>query len=159
MVFHYNNVAPYLVGVALSEALGQDLGWFIEQEILAPLGIDRFEYGRCPEGYFYGASQMILSVNSLSRLGLLLLGGGMYEGKRILSAKYVQRATAVQQMNREGGYGYYLWKYRDGFSINGKWGQKCWVLPREGIMVTMLAHLEKDSHSIRECMEHYILDS
>ncbi len=156
-IFNYSNISAYLVGVALTEALGRDLGAFIEERIFAPLGIDRYEYSRCPEGYFYGASGAKLTVNELSRLGLLLYNRGVYEGKRILSERYVDEATSVQQMNREGGYGYFIWKYQDGFSINGKWGQKCYVLPDRKIMVSFLAHLEEDSQLLRESMERHIL--
>ena len=156
-VFNYNNINAYLVGVALTEALGTDLGAFIAERIFKPLGITCFEYSRCPEGYFYGASGMKLTVNGLSRLGLLLYNKGVYDGRRILSEQYVDTATSVQQMNREGGYGFFFWKYRDGFSINGKWGQKCYVLPQEKIMVSFLSHIEDDTSMVRESMEQHIL--
>ena len=156
-VFNYNNISAYLAGVALTEALGTDLGPFIEERILIPLGIDRYEYSRCPEGYFYGASGMKLTVNGLSRIGLLLYNKGVFDGKRILSEAYVDEATSVHQMNREGGYGYFIWKYLDGFSVNGKWGQKCYVLPARKIMVSSLAHIEADTTMIRTSLEKYIL--
>ena len=110
-VFNYNNINAYLVGVALTEALGTDLREFIEERIFKPLGITNFEYDRCPEGYFYGASGIKLTVNELSRLGLLLYNKGIFDGKRILSEAYIDEATSIQQMNREGGYGYFLWKF------------------------------------------------
>ena len=156
-VFNYNNISAYLVGVALAEALGTDLGKYIEEKLFAPLGIDKFEYARCPEGYFYGASGMKLTVNELSRVGMLLYNKGTFEGKRILSERYVEEATSVQQMNREGGYGYFLWKYRDGFSINGKWKQKCYILPERKLIVTYLSHIEDDSHDLLDSMEKHIL--
>ena len=156
-VFNYNNINAYLVGVALTKALGTDLGEFIEERIFKPLGITNFEYDRCPEGYFYGASGIKLTVNELSRLGLLLYNKGIFDGKRILSEAYIDEATSIQQMNREGGYGYFLWKYLDGFSINGKWGQKCYVLPQRKLMVSFLAHLEESSSMIRKSMEKNIL--
>lgn len=155
--FNYSNISAYLVGVALTEALGMDLGTFIEERIFKPLGIDKYEYDRCPEGYFYGASSMKLTVNGLSRLGLLLYNKGVYDGKRILSEKWVEAATSIQQMNREGGYGYFIWKYRDGFSINGKWKQKCYILPKEELMISYLSHIEDDSHDLLDSMEKHIL--
>lgn len=156
-VFHYSNICVYLVGVALTEVFQKDLGEVIEQDILLPLGITRYEYGRCPEGYFYGASQMKMTVHELSQVGILLMNRGMYQGKRIVSEEYVRMATSVQQMNREGGYGYYIWKYRDGFSINGKWKQKCYCLPGREIMVTYLSHIEDGSHDLLHSMERNIL--
>ena len=155
--FNYSNISAYLVGVALTEALGSDLGIFIEERIMKPLGIEQYEYSRCPEGYFYGASGMKLTVNGLSRLGLLLYNKGVYDGKRILSEKWVEAATSIQQMNREGGYGYFIWKYRDGFSINGKWKQKCYILPKEELMISYLSHIEDDSHDLLDSMEKHIL--
>lgn len=157
-VFNYNNICAYLVSVVLTEILGEDLGSFIEREIFKPLGITDYEYGRSPEGYFYGASMMKLTVNGLSKIGLLFYNKGIYDGQRIVSEEYVNMATSVQQMNREGGYGYFIWKYRDGFSINGKWKQKCYVLPKDKIIVTYLSHIEDDSHDLLDSMEKNILD-
>ena len=155
--FDYSNISAYLIGVALTEALGTDLASYIDEKLMKPLGITRYEYTRCPDGYFYGASGMQMSVHDLSRMGLLLYNKGVYNGQRILSEAYVNEATAVQQMNREGGYGYFIWKYRDGFSINGKWKQKCYILPGRELMVTYLSHIEDDSHDLLESMEHNIL--
>ena len=155
--FNYSNVSAYLAGVALTHAVGTDAGKFIEDRIFRPLDISEYEYGRSPEGYFYGASQMKLSVHDLSRIGLLLYNGGTYEGRQIVSRSYVDEASSVQQMNREGGYGYFIWKYRDGFSINGKWKQKCYVLPSRGIVVTYLSDIRDDSHDLLKSMEKNIL--
>jgi CubicO group peptidase (beta-lactamase class C family) len=155
--FEYSNIPAYLVGVALSQALGEDLYQYLERKLFQPLQIVNPVFQRCPSGYFYGASGMQLSVEELSRIGLLLYHNGVYEGKRILSEAYIKEATGIRQMNREGGYGYFIWKYRDGFSINGKWGQKCFVLPNEGLVVTYLSHLEEGSSALRDSMERNIL--
>lgn len=154
--FDYSNIPAYLVGVALTHAIGEDAGSFIEKRIFAPLGIENHRYTRSPEGYFYGASGMELTVESLSRIGLMLLAGGAYGGKQIVPADYVRRATSVQQMNREGGYGYFFWKYRDGFSMNGKWKQKCYVLPKNGLVICYLADIREEC-PLRQSMEKHLL--
>lgn len=155
--FDYSNVSAYLVGVATAFAVGEDLYQYLNRKLFEPLHIINPPYGRCPDGYFYGASSMELTVHELSKIGLLFYNGGVYKGKRILSEEYVKEATSVQQMNREGGYGYFIWKYRDGFSINGKWGQKCYVLPEDKIMITYLAHMEDKSSELKVSMERNIL--
>ena len=158
-VFEYSNISAYLVGVAAACAVKEDLYQYLNRRLFAPLAIDHPPCGRCPDGWFYGASQMALTVNELSRVGLLLANGGEYGGKRIVSEAYVLEATSVQQMNREGGYGYFLWKYRDGFSINGKWGQKCYVLPEKKLMITYLSDMEQGSGAIKTSMEKWLLDA
>ncbi|WP_281086405.1 DUF4298 domain-containing protein [Eubacterium ruminantium] len=156
VTFNYSNISAYLVGVALDKAFGCDLGKVIEERILKPMDIVDYEYERSPEGYFYGASKMLLSVHDLSKFGLILFNKGIYNGKRIISSEYVDLATSTQQMNREGGYGFYIWMYRGGFSINGKLKQKCYILPRTGLIVTYLSHIEDDSCKVKESMEKHI---
>ena len=158
-VFAYSNVPAYLVGVAVSMAVGERLDRFLKSRLFDPLGIPDPPGQFSPEGYFYGASGMELTVNELSRVGLMLSSQGVYAHRRIVSAGYVKEATSVRQMNREGGYGYFFWKYRDGFSLNGKWGQKCYVLPNQNTMITFLSHMEDGSDQIRLCMEKHLLDN
>lgn len=155
--FDYSNIPAYLVGVALSQAIGGDVWELIDNQIFQPLGIKNAEYTRCPDGFFYGASGMQLSVSELSKIGLLLYNGGNFQGQQIVSEDYVKRATSIQQPNREGGYGYFIWKYKAGFSINGKWGQKCYVLPERKLMITFLSDLRESSSNVRESMEKYLL--
>lgn len=69
----------------------------------------------------------------------------------------MNEATAIQQMNREGGYGYYFWHYRDGFRISGKWGQKCFVFPKRQLMITYLAEMKEGADVALHTMEREIL--
>lgn len=156
-IFNYSNIPAYLVGVALTNAVGEDLFLYLNRNLFLPLHIENPIYKRCPDGYFYGASGMELSVHDLSQLGLLLYNGGLYEGKRIVSEEYVKAATSIQQMNREGGYGYFIWKYREGFSISGKWKQKCYILPERKLMVTYLSHIEEVMPELLKSMERNLL--
>ena len=157
--FAYSNVPAYLTGVAVSEAVDERLDRYLNRKLFAPLGISDPPCRFSPEGYFYGATGMELTVHELSLIGLMLSGEGKAGQKQIVSADYVKEATSVQQMNREGGYGYYFWKYRDGFILSGKWGQKCYVLPEQNMMVTFLSHVEEGSDSIQESMEKHLLDN
>ncbi|MCM1154947.1 MAG: beta-lactamase family protein [Roseburia sp.] len=156
--FHYSNIPAYLVGVALTHAINEDLFQYLNRNLFLPLHIVDPVCKRCPDGYFYGASGMEMSVHDLSRIGLLLYHGGVCGGKRIVSEEYVKKASSVQQMNREGGYGYFLWKYRDGFSINGKWQQKCYILPERKLVITCLSHIEEESCGLSASMEKNLLD-
>lgn len=155
--FDYSNIPAYLVGVAASRALGEDLHAFLDRRLFAPLGIRNTRCAHSPEGYFYGATGLEMTVNELSRLGKLIYHGGVWEGTRFVSEKWVREMKTAQQMNREGGFGYFLWKYRTGNSMNGKWGQKCYLLPQEGKMITFLSHMEEGSDPLRESMERHLL--
>ena len=155
--FEYSNMPVHVFGVSLNEAIGEDLGVFIDNNLLKPLEITGAKYERTPEGFFYGASGMEMSVNDLSKFGLLLYNKGIYNGKRIVSEEYLNKATSILQMNREGGYGYYIWKYREGISMNGKFKQKCYILPERKLVITYLADIEDGSNVLRESMEKHVL--
>ena len=155
--FNYSNVCAYLAGVAVSVAEKQDLYEMLTQRLFDPLNIQNPPYATSPCGFMNGATNMELSVNELSRIGMVFAGSGAYKDRRIVSKEYIREACSIQQMNREGGYGYFIWKYRDGFSINGKWGQKCYILPDRKRMVTFLSNIPEGSDMIRGWMEEYIL--
>ena len=155
--FHYSNIPAYLCGVAAEYALGEGLGDYLRCRLLQPLGIESPSFQLDPQGRFYGATGMALTVEELSRVGCMLLQGGAFRGKQLIPAPYLAAATGIQTPTREGGYGYFFWKYRTGFSMNGKWGQKCYILPREGLVISFLSHLEEGSDAIRLVMEKELL--
>lgn len=148
--FCYSNVNAYLVAVALENALKRPLYDHLNEKLFVPLDIENPPYQLSPEGHFMGASGIELSVNELSRLGRMLMNGGRYNGKQLVPESYIRRATSVQQMNREGGYGCFFWKFLDGFSLNGKWGQKLYCLPDRGIMLSFLSNLPDGSGRLKE---------
>lgn len=155
--FAYSNISAYLVGAAVENAVGEHLMSYLEPRLWAPLRIAKPAYLDCPSGHFYGASGMELTVNEFSRLGQLYLQNGKFDGRRILPSSWVREATSIQQMNREGGYGYFIWKYKDGFRISGKWGQRCFVFPQRGRMITYLADMQQGSDDLVQAMEEYLL--
>ncbi len=154
-VFDYSNIPAYLVGVAVAKALGVHLYDYLEERLFDPLGIVKPTYQNCPSGYFYGASGIFLTVPELAKIGQLCLQNGMFEGQRLVSEAYIDEATSIQQMNREGGYGYFFWKYKEGYRISGKWGQRSFVFPEKDMVITYLSN--NGSGEVTEAMEKFIL--
>lgn len=143
--FAYTNICAYLVGVACENAVGGDLPAYLKPRLFDPLGICGPAFQLDPQGRFYGATGMYLTVNELSRLGKLYLQRGVYGGGRILSESWAAQATSKHIDNAEGGYGYFFWTSGDHFSISGKWGQKCLVYPEKELMITYLGDMPDDS--------------
>lgn len=156
-VFSYSNVPAYLVGVAVAEAVGEHLIDYLTPRLFEPLGIDKPEFSNDPQGRFYGATGMKLTVHELSLLGQLYLQDGVFNGHRLLTEEWVRMATSCQITGKDGGYGYFFWVDADSFSISGKWGQKCLVYPDKGWMVTWMGDLPERSGEmlrlVREWME------
>ena len=155
--FDYSNISAYLVGVAVAKALDRHLYDYLQERLFEALEMEPFPYQNCPSGYFYGASGVQMSVHELAKIGQVCLQKGVYNEQRIVSEAYLEEATSVQQMNREGGYGYYFWKYKDGYRISGKWGQRCLIFPDRNLMVTYLSNMEHGSEKLTEAVEEWIL--
>lgn len=155
--FSYSNIQAYLVGVAVEKAVGEHLVSYLTPRLFDPLGIGAPIYGNCPRGHFYGASFMALTVEELARLGQLYMQEGSFGGNRLLSPDWVRTATASHISNREGGYGYFIWRCGDGYRISGKWGQRCFVFPERQLMITYLSDMEADSGQLTRAVETYLI--
>lgn len=147
--FNYSNICAYLVSVALTTAVGKPLYEYLKEKIFDPMEIDSPPYQLTEEGFFYGATGMQLSACELSKIGLMLLNNGMYKEKQIVSEDYIKRATSRQITIKEGGYGYFFWEFCNGFSLNGKWGQKCFCFPSEKIVLSVLGNFQNGSDMLK----------
>lgn len=147
--FNYSNINAYLVSVALTSAVKKPLYEFIKEYIFDPMEIDNPPYQMTEEGYFYGATGMKMSVHELSKIGLMLINHGKYKDKKIVSSDYIKRATSEQIKIKEGYYGYFFWGFCNGFSLNGKWGQKCFCIPSENVVISVLADFQNGSDKLK----------
>lgn len=148
--FHYTNICAYLISVALTSVVEKPLYEYINKKIFVPLEIENPPYQKSPEGLFYGATGIELSVHELSKIGLMLINKGIYNNKEIVPEEYISRATDIQIMNKEGGYGYFFQKFGSGFSLNGKWGQKCFCIPKEDIVLSVLGNFQDGSQILKD---------
>lgn len=155
-VFSYSNISAYLVGVALEKAVNEHLISYLTPRLFEPLSIKNPTYGNCPSGHFYGASNMELTVEELGRLGSMYLQKGAFNNRQIVSQAWIQQATTSHISNQEGGYGYFIWKYKDGYRISGKWGQRCFVFPKEEMTITYLSNMQSGSEELTKSMENYL---
>lgn len=155
--FAYSNIPAYLAGVAVQEAVGRHMISYLKPRLFDVLEIKEPVYQDCPAGYFYGASGMMMSVKELGRIGQMCLDRGVYHGTRIVSEEWIDEATRKQVNNLEGGYGYYFWKFGDGYRISGKWGQRCIVMPKDKLVITYLSDMPDGSNMIMEAVKKYFL--
>lgn len=153
--FSYTNVSAYLVGVACENSVGGNLMSYLRSRLFEPLEIHEPVCQFDPQGRFYGATGMYLTVNELSRLGQLYLQKGIYNGERIVSESWTEEATKLHISNSDGGYGYFFWRNGDHFSISGKWGQKCLVYPQKKLMITYLGDMPENSGEMLKLAEEF----
>lgn len=159
MFFFYSNACPYMLGRVVEKLSGKNLRDFLLPRLFAPLGIDNPQWHTDPAGHTLAATQFYLTLGEFSRLGTLLLNGGEYAGKRLISEDYLRRmAQDTVPSGWEGcekpecmqGYGYQVWRCTEPgtFRADGMYGQFCVVLPEREAAVTITAHEEQDPYAL-----------
>ncbi|MBQ8967481.1 serine hydrolase [Ruminococcus sp.] len=154
--FHYSNIPAYLVSAACENAVGQPLAEYLSPRLFVPLGWGRPVYQTSPEGHFYGATGMELTVSQLARLGQLFLQKGMYEGRQLIPEELALRAVTEKVRTDREGYGYFFWVGKNTFAISGKWGQRCAVCPEKELMVTYLSHNPERSGELAAIAQRFM---
>lgn len=119
--FVYNTAATTTIGQALEYAVGVPMEDFAEMHLFAPLQIRGAVWGMTPNGLPNGGSGLFLKPREMAKFGQLFLGGGTWQGQRIISADWVSRSVERHvslSWNDTSGYGYQWWL--DNFVVDGQ---------------------------------------
>ena len=145
--FAYNSMNSYILAriadKILREKENKTLSEYIAERIFMPLQIKNFLFEKGPEDVEKGGWGLYMSVESWAKLGIMMLNNGVFNGKRILSKKWVAESCSMQISTPEGSgdysYGYHLWvsKTTADFLFNGMLGQNVWVCPKNNIVVAI----------------------
>lgn len=141
--FAYNSAASYILSVIVHRYTGMSLFDFLSIRLFEPLGIEGVYWNTYADGNSNGGIGLHASIDDLTKLGVLYLNGGVYNGKRILSEEWVKEATsAISDNSGNGnpdwcaGYGYQIWRNaRGGFRGDGAFGQLCMVFDDKDMVV------------------------
>jgi len=141
----YNNGASFLLGELVRQRTGQDILEYLQPRLFEPLGItaiwERDGLGRC-----LGWSGLHVTIDGLAAMGELYRCDGVWQGRRILPEGWVQLATMVHiptvgedeaKPEWRLGYGYQLWRGREGYRLDGAYGQYSLVIPDRELVVAI----------------------
>ncbi len=141
--FKYNSMNSYILAKIVSRISGVTLTEFLKDRLFAPLEIENYFWELGPEGIEKGGWGLYMSLESWAKLGVLMLGRGKWNGKPILSEKWVKAACTAHKEASEAlgdfNYGYQLWVSRSNeeFLFNGMLGQNVWVSPKNNLVVAI----------------------
>ena len=141
--FQYNSMNSYILARIVCKITRKGLCEFLSERLFKPLGITNYFWEKSPEEIEKGGWGLYMSVESWAKLGVLVLEGGVFDGKRILSREWINRSCTTQSVTPEKighyNYGYQIWVSRDGSSIlfNGMLGQNVWIYPKNNIVLAL----------------------
>lgn len=143
--FAYNSMNSYMLSRIVCKITGKSLVEFLSKRLFQPLHITNYFWEKSPEGYEKGGWGLYLSAESWAKLGALCLGLGVFEGRRIISQKWIRTMTSTHSRVRDRAgdfdYGYHVWVHRknDEYLFNGMLGQNVWVCPRNNMIAVVTA--------------------
>lgn len=148
-LFVYNSGATYMVSAIVQKLTGQTVLDYLTPRLFAPLGITDLTWDRCPQGINTGGWGLSIRTEDIAKFGQLYLQKGMWDGKQLLPAAWIEEATAKVVRNdgegREGepndwsqGYGYQFWRARhNAYRGDGAFGQYCLVMPDQDAVLVI----------------------
>ena len=162
--FAYNSMNSYILARIVVRISGMSLMKFLGEKIFRPLGIQNVFWEIGPEGIEKGGWGVHLSAESWAKIGVMMMSGGVFEGKRILPKAWVARSTSMQMRAPETtgdfNYGYQIWVHRrtDEFLFNGMLGQNVWVCPHNKIVVVVNCENNElfQKSAVLEIIERYL---
>ncbi len=144
--FSYCTAGPTLLGPLLEKATGEKVDQFAARTLFGPLGIARLKWQYTPAGPAMTGGGLGLRSRDLLKLGQLYLDGGVWRGKRIVSAGWVKQSMAPHaQVDENTDYGYFWWikKFtQDGKTyravmMSGSGGNKVVVMPEQHVVAVI----------------------
>ena len=145
--FRYNTPATYMLSAIVQKVVGETVLDYLTPRLFEPLGIEKPKWETSPQGISIGGYGLYLHTEDIAKFGQLYLQKGIWNGKQILPADWVEQATSKQVANGsnpdsdwEQGYGFQFWRCRYGaYRGDGKDGQFCIVLPEQDAVIAITA--------------------
>jgi CubicO group peptidase (beta-lactamase class C family) len=147
--FLYNTPATFMASAMVQKATGQSVLDFLKPRLFDPLGITDPKWDTNFQGVNLGGYGLNLKTEDIAKFGQLYLQKGVWNGKQIVPAAWVEQATSLQTSNGsnpksdwEQGYGYQFWRCRNGiYRGDGAFGQYCIVIPEHDAVIAITSGL------------------
>lgn len=169
--FLYNSGATYMLSAIVQGVTGQKILDFLQPRLFEPLGIQGAAWETCPRGINVGGWGLSVQTEALAKLGQLYLQKGVWQGRQILPAEWVEEATTfkIQQPapakpNRPNdqndwlqGYCYQFWRCRHhAFRGDGAFGQFMVVMPEQEAVMAITAETSDLQGELDLVWEHLL---
>jgi CubicO group peptidase (beta-lactamase class C family) len=143
--FLYNSPATYMLSAIVQKVTGMTVLEYLRPRLFEPLGFKDPTWVSSPQGITAGAYGLSIRTEEIARFGELYLHKGMWNGKQLIPATWVDQATSMETSTGSApasdwdqGYGYQFWRSRhNSFRGDGAFGQFCMVIPELDAVVAI----------------------
>lgn len=144
--FVYNTAATYLLSAIVTRLTGMRMLDYLTARVFAPLGIESATWEQDPRGIDMGGYGLSITTEDMASFGQLLLQRGRWGDAQLLSAEWVDAASANHVdsspqgwgVDNSVGYGYQMWQCQPGCArADGAFGQFIIVWPEHDAVVAI----------------------
>lgn len=144
-VQHYISVDTQVLGMLISKVTGNPPSQYLQEKMWGPLGMESDAYWSTDrQGTELSFMGLNATIRDFAKFGSLYLHEGNWNGKQIISKKWVQESTMVEKPQPDLvpkgvlGYQYQWWEadLSDGaYSAIGVYGQYIYVNPKANLVI------------------------
>ena len=141
---------------------GEDFASFMHSRLFVPIGmtsaIPKFD----SRGTFVGSSYVFATARDFAKFGYLYLRGGEWDGRRLISQRWIDDAQVPLSIDEESGtfYSQQWWVTGDEFGsywANGYEGQSITVVPELDAVVVRLGKTDASQYPALRAWRHGLL--
>lgn len=166
----YCSASPNLALGMIGKVAGESPLYLFDRLVAEPMQITHYGYGLDPMGRAYGGGGALFLPRDFMKFGQLMLNGGTWNGHRIISREFAERATSSLYHLRGQTYGYLWWgidyPYKNrlvhSYYMGGNGGQVVVVFPELDLVVAFFGgnyNSVGTFYSQRTLIPQYVLPS
>lgn len=144
--FEYNSGNTQLLGMLLEKAVGKSPSAYLSEKFWQPMGMQEdalWELDSKEHGMEKTYCCIASNARDFSRFGKLFKDGGLWNGKSLLSGKFIRKCTQPSlPESPQYGHGFWLSQHlgKTIFAMRGILGQYVIVIPEDDLIITRLGH-------------------
>jgi len=149
--FEYSSTSTHLLSAIINRSSGEKSSEFAQDNLFDPIGISRDDWywQNNSELIDYGGYGLWLTPQAMSRIGLLMLNNGNWNGTQVISENWIIEMGTPHSPS--GYYGYLVWMTEYAYAANGFGGQVIFIIPEHNMTVIFTAAIISSS-----ALDHYL---
>ncbi|HEY3366369.1 MAG TPA: serine hydrolase [Symbiobacteriaceae bacterium] len=138
-VWDYSNEAVQLLSPVLDKAAGEPIQEYARKRLFEPLGMKDTRLHLDDQGHAWTYADMETTPEDMAKIGLLMLNGGQWEGKQVVSRDWIGRSTSPSQsLNDQYGFLWWLYESPQGFAALGNLDTNLYIFPKLDMVVVRM---------------------
>ena len=168
----YCSGAVHLLSAILQKATGMDARTYANSTLFEPLGIPEVkeqDWSTDPQGVTNGIAGLYLTPRDVAKYGVLYLNKGDWNGRQVVSRRWVDESTGEQAyigkddyvggLDRRFGYLWSIFPEQKIYGYLGMAGQELFIVPEKKLVIVFTGSLEvgKEAALLRLVNDYIIL--